>query len=619
MRRLYDIHGGIHPPSNKAQSLTRPIRQAPLAQELVLPLEQHMGAAAEPIVAIGEQVLKGQTIARATGTISVALHAPTSGEIVAIGMRAFPHPSGMDAMAIVLRPDGAERWIERATPPEWPTRSREELLDAIRDAGIAGLGGAGFPAAVKLAPGPARRVRTLIVNGAECEPYITADESLMIERSAEVAEGARIIAWLLEAEETLIAIEDDKPRAIAAMRAAADASQDVVVIPAKYPSGGEKQLIQILTGQEVPAGKLPADIGLHCQNVGTAAAVYRAVVLGEPLLSRITTVTGGAIGEPGNFEVLFGTPMQLLLDAAGCDHDRLSRLLMGGPMMGFALRDGSLPVIKTTNCILAASAGELASEDDEGPCIRCGLCSEACPVSLLPQQLYWYARSEDQAGLEKHQLFDCTECGACAWVCPSNIPLVQYFRAAKATLRQSHEQHEKAEHARQRFEQRQARLEREEQAREARRKARKSAAPPAAASATDASATTAPSAADEAARRAREVEAAVERVKAKKLANMSEPTRDIVGAAIERAREKALERAAAPQAATPKAPPTREMLENRLAVTEKKLLRSAEKLAEARAEHDQATIEVLERTRKDMLERRDQLRAELGLATEPWN
>lgn len=645
MRRLHDIHGGVHPPAHKAQSLTRAIARAPLPEELVLPLSQHTGAPSEPIVTVGDQVLKGQMIARATATLSVALHAPTSGEIVAIAPRPLPHPSGMDGMAIVLRADGAERWIERTAPRDWRGRSREEALAAIRDAGIAGLGGAGFPTAVKLAPGAARRVRTLILNGAECEPYITADESLMIERAADVVEGARIIAWLLDAEETLIAIEDDKPRAIAAMRAAADPRQEVVTFPAKYPSGGERQLIRILTGMEVPAGKLPVDIGVSCHNVGTAAAVYRALVHAEPLISRIVTVTGGAVTLAGNFEVLLGTPMRVLLDMAGCDHARLSRLLMGGPMMGFAPPDDTLPVIKTTNCVLAATAGELTTEDDEGPCIRCGQCSEVCPSSLLPQQLYWYARAEDHAGLEKHHLFDCIECGACAWACPSDIPLVQYFRASKSAIRESREQQNKAEVARQRFEQRQARLEREEHAREARRKERKAAAPPPGAAPAPTPAPTAAGAAaaggeapqveptgtasceptmpvnassDAAAQRAREVEAAIERARAKKLANTQEPTRSIVSEAIERARQQALERAAATPAAAPQAPPPREVLQNRLAVTEKKLLRSAEKLAEeeASANPDQATLELLNRTRADLLKRRDTLRAELGMTAQ---
>lgn len=627
MRRLHDIHGGIHPPANKAQSLTRPIIVAPIPEALVLPLGQQAGADAEPIVTVGDKVLKGQMIARPGAAISAALHAPTSGEVVAIEPRPLPHPSAMDAPSIVLRADGKDTWITHGTPPDWHGRSRDEVLEAIRDAGIVGLGGAGFPTATKLSPGPSRQVHTLILNGAECEPYITADESLMVERAATILEGVRIMAWLLDARETLVAIEDDKPRAIAAMQAAANAGQEIVVIPAKYPSGGERQLIRILTGKEVPSGSLPADIGISCQNVGTAAAVERALIHGEPLISRITTVTGGAITAPGNFEVLLGTPMHVLLDSAGCDRNRLSRLLMGGPMMGFALPNDTMPVIKSTNCILAAAPGELATEDDEGPCIRCGLCSEACPASLLPQQLYWYSRSENQAGLEKHGLFDCIECGACAWACPSDIPLVQYFRASKATIRDSREKQRKAEVARERFEQRQTRLEREESAREARRKERKPAVapipetplPPATPQATTALATPveapppAPAAVDP---RLRQVEEAVERAKARKLANTTGATRDIVGEAIERARLQALERVGSAASPAPKPPPSREELEHRLMVLEKKLLRSGEKIVEAEAEGDEATLEVLRRTREDMLKRRAQLHEQLGMPAE---
>lgn len=620
MRRLHDIHGGIHPPASKAQSLTRPIITAPIPEELVLPLGQQAGADAEPIVTVGNRVLKGQMIARPGAAISAALHAPTSGEIVTIGPRPLPHPSGMDAPAIVLRADGNDTWIAHATPPNWRDRSRDEVLDAIRDAGIVGLGGAGFPTATKLSPGPSRQVRTLILNGAECEPYITADESLMIERAVAILEGARIMAWLLDASETLIAIEDDKPRAIAAMQTAADAGQEIVVIPAKYPSGGERQLIRILTGKEVPSGSLPADIGISCQNVGTAAAVERAIVHGEPLISRITTVTGGAVSAPGNFEVLLGTPMRVLLDRAGCDRNRLSRLLMGGPMMGFVLPNDTMPVIKSTNCILAAEPGELSTEDDEGPCIRCGLCSEACPASLLPQQLYWYSRSENQAGLEKHGLFDCIECGACAWACPSDIPLVQYFRASKAAIRDNREKQRKAEIARERFEQRQARLEREESAREARRKERKPAAAPEAPPSPTAPLATpveasspAPAAVD---LRLRQVEEAVERAKARKLANTTGATRDIVGEAIERARLQALERVGSAAPPAPKPPPSREELAHRLTVLEKKLLRSGEKILEAEAEGDETTLAVLRRTREDMLKRRTQLHEQLGMPAE---
>jgi electron transport complex protein RnfC len=629
MRRLWDIHGGIHPPQNKAQSLRHPIARAPLPPELVLPLQQHSGAPAEPVVAVGEQVLKGQMIARASGALSAALHAPTSGEIVAIESRAVPHPSGMEGTAIVLRPDGAERWIERRPLADFRAHPREDVLAKIRDAGIAGLGGAGFPTALKLSTGPARRIRTLIINGAECEPYITADDMLMRERAAEVVAGARIMAWLLEAGETLIAIEDNKPEAIAAMRAAAGADLEVVPFPTKYPSGGEKQLIQIVTGQEVPSGGLPADIGICCQNVGTAAEIHRAVERGEPLIARITTVTGAALDEPRNFEVLLGTPISLLLATAGFHPERAARLVMGGPMMGFALPHAELPVVKTTNCVLVPTAAELPPPPPAQPCIRCGMCAQACPASLLPQQLFWYAQAEDRANLEKQHLFDCIECGACAWVCPSSIPLVQYYRASKAAVRQAREQQQKAENARRRFELRQARIEQQEKEKEVRRAARQHearkpaaataepvATPVAAAEPMQASAAAHAAAAltpdPRAAARASQVEAAVERVKAKKLAAAGDH-RDLVAHAIERARRQALERAAAMPAtpATAAAPPSRETLERRVATMEQKLLRATEKLAVAESAGETETAALLARARADLEKRLADARQEL--------
>jgi electron transport complex protein RnfC len=621
MRRLWDIHGGIHPPQNKSQSLRHPIARAPLPPELVLPLQQHSGAPAEPVVAVGERVLKGQLIARGGGALSAALHAPTSGEIVAIAPRAVPHPSGMEAMAIVLRPDGAERWTERRPIADYRAGTREDVLARIRDAGIAGLGGAGFPTALKLGPAPARRIRTLIINGAECEPYITADDMLMRERAAEVVAGARIIAWLLDALETLVAIEDNKPEAIAAMRAAAGDGIEVVPFPTKYPSGGEKQLIQILTGLEVPSGRLPADIGVCCQNVGTAAEIHRAVERGEPLISRVTTVTGAAVAEPRNFEVLLGTPMSFLLALAGFDAARAVRIVMGGPMMGFALPHAEVPVIKTTNCILAPTREELPPPPPPQPCIRCAMCAQACPASLLPQQLYWYSRAEDYANLEKQHLFDCIECGACSWVCPSNIPLVQYYRASKGAIRQNREQQRKAEIARRRFERRQARIESQEREKEARRAARQHdarATPGAAPAADEAAAAAVPAPDAAAAARASVVEEAVARVKAKKLAGAGEH-RDAVGEAIERARRLALERAAATPAtpAPAREPPSREALERKLATLEQKLLRATEKLAAAESAGDAATAELLARARDDLGRRLAEARREIDALAAP--
>ena len=477
MRKLYDFHGGIHPPENKQQSLTGPIRSAGIPPELILPLSQHAGAAATPVVAPGEKVLKGQVLAAASGIVSAPVHAPTSGVIAAIEERPVPHPSGLSAPCIVLTSDGEDRWMDLPAPADYRELDTPTLLERIREAGLAGMGGAGFPTAVKLTSGTHHSIDVLIINGTECEPYITADDSLMRERAADILEGVAVLRHILQPREVLIGVEDNKPEAIAALRAAiGDDPVEVAVFPTKYPSGGEKQLIEILTGRQVPSGGLPADIGVVCQNVGTAVAIRDAVVRGRPLISRITTVTGAAAAQPGNFEVLLGTPMHYLLQQAGWQPGQGSRLVMGGPMMGFTVTHPEAPLIKTSNCLLVPTEAELPAPPPAQACIRCGLCAEACPASLLPQQLFWFARGKEADKLEQHNLFDCIECGACAWVCPSHIPLVQYYRAAKADILQQRRDHEKAEHSRLRFEARQARLEREEAEREAKRAERKRAA-----------------------------------------------------------------------------------------------------------------------------------------------
>ena len=305
----------------------------------------------------------------------------------------------------------------------------------------------------------------------------------MRERPEEVLAGAAIVQWLLQPEETVLGIEDNKPAAIAALREASASLEeaigdaiDIAVIPTQYPSGGEKQLIEILTGRQVPSGGLPADIGAACINVGTCAAAFRALCRGEPLISRITTLTGGALAQPRNFEALIGTPVRCLLEEAGFDPARGARLVMGGPMMGFTLDTADVPVVKITNCILAPALGELPAPRPAQPCIRCGLCADACPASLLPQQLYWFAEGREYEKLERHNLFDCIECGACSWVCPSDIPLVQYYRAAKAEVSQLRRDQAKAEQSKARFEARQERVEREAAEREAQRAARRRAA-----------------------------------------------------------------------------------------------------------------------------------------------
>jgi electron transport complex protein RnfC len=483
MSKIWDIHGGIHPAENKQQSLTGPLQAVSLPDSLILPLSQHIGVPASPVVSVGDKVLKGQLIAAAKGFVSAPVHAPSSGIISAIEERAVPHVSGMQAPCIVIETDGHDRWIEHSAIADYRKQTAAELVAIIRDAGITGLGGAGFPSAVKLQPQQA--IDTLIINATECEPYITADDQLMRQRSADILIGIDILAHILgDPERVLIGIEDNKPEAQEALaKALADKSAnrhgpviDVVEFPTKYPSGGEKQLIQILTGKEVPSGKLPADLGIVCQNIGTTYAIYRAICHGEPLISRITTVTGKACNKPGNFEVLIGTPVAHLLEQAGFDDTLCPQLVMGGPMMGFALPSTAVPVVKATNCLLATTAEETPALPPAQACIRCGHCADVCPANLLPQQLYWHAQSRNYERLEAHHLGDCIECGACSYVCPSNIPLVQYYRAAKGEIRLINEEKQQSDRARIRFERHQARIEQEERDKAAKREARKLAA-----------------------------------------------------------------------------------------------------------------------------------------------
>jgi len=477
MTQLWDFAGGIHPAENKYISTTHPITKAGVPPLLVLPLQQHIGEPAEPCVAIGERVLKGQKVADITGGMGVPVHAPTSGTIESISLQPVPHPSGMSDWCITLRPDGQDEWITLSPIASYREQDRETILGLIREAGISGMGGAGFPTNIKLRPPKDRKVNTLILNGAECEPYITADDMAMREKADEILAGLRIMAWILRPERCVIAVEDNKPEAVAALRKAAEGTQtEIVVIPTKYPSGGEKQLIQILTGMEVPSGGIPADIGVMCQNVGTAIAVSAAIFRGEPLISRVTTVSGRAVADPGNFDVLIGTPIDYLLSRAGLDQDALHRLVLGGPMMGYTLDTPAVPVVKTTNCVIAATEEELPDPPLEQPCIRCAACAEVCPMELLPQQLFWYSKAGELDKAEHLNLFDCIECGICSYVCPSSIPLVQYYRAAKGEIRVQQAEQLKADRARERFEARQARLEREQQEKEQRRKDRAKAA-----------------------------------------------------------------------------------------------------------------------------------------------
>lgn len=515
MTPLQSFFGGLQLPANKRQSTGEPIRAAGLPAELIFPLQQSNGTALTPLVVAGQAVLKGEPIAAVDG---VPLHAATSGTVLAIEPRPIANADIAVAPCIVLQPDGADRWVEHRGIADYRALERAELLTRIRTAGIIGLGGAGFPTAAKLSAGLATSIDTLIINGVECEPYLSADDMLMRERAADVVGGAEILRHLLQPQRTVIAVEDDKPEAIAALRAVASGDLDVVAVPTRYPAGGEQQLIQVLTGREVPSGGLPMDIGIVCQNVGTAAAVHAAVIRGEPLLSRIVTVTGGACARPGNYEVLFGTPLSHLLAQSGFDATRCAQLLVGGPMMGYPLADTAAPVTGTTNCVLAATAAERPVHEPRA-CIRCGRCAEACPAALLPQQLYRFARAGDHAQLAAHHLFDCIECGACSYICPSHIPLVDYYRQAKSELLALEQERVAAIRAKARFEAHQQRIARDEAERDARRQARREAQ----ATAPVAPKPTETAAAAPADDRLSVVQAAIARTKAKKAALTGAP------------------------------------------------------------------------------------------------
>ncbi|MBJ9074814.1 electron transport complex subunit RsxC [Citrobacter amalonaticus] len=463
--KIWDFNGGIHPPEMKTQSNGTPLRQVPLAQRFVMPLKQHIGAEGELCVAEGQYVLRGQALTRGWGRM-LPVHAPTSGTVVAIAPHSTAHPSALAELSVIIDADGEDRWIEREGWQDYRSQSREALIERIHQFGVAGLGGAGFPTGNKL-KGGGDKIETLIINAAECEPYITADDRLMQDCAAQVVEGIRILAHILQPREVLIGIEDNKPQAISMLRAVLADARDISlrVIPTKYPSGGAKQLTQILTGKQVPHGGRSSDIGVLMQNVGTAYAVKRAIVDGEPITERVVTLTGEAVSRPGNVWARLGTPVKHLLNDAGFCPSADQMVIMGGPLMGFTLPWLDVPVVKITNCLLAPSATEMGEPQEEKGCIRCSACADACPADLLPQQLYWFSKGQQHDKATAHNIADCIECGACAWVCPSNIPLVQYFRQEKAELYAISQEEKRAAEAKARFEARQARLEREKAAR----------------------------------------------------------------------------------------------------------------------------------------------------------
>ncbi len=470
---LHAFEGGLSLATRKSMSTGTPIKAAPVCDRYVLPLQQHIGTISEPLVRPGERVRKGQKIARPGDVVSAAIHAPVSGTVVAIEQHDVAHPSGLPDTCIVIENDHRDDWVER-TPlaDDYNHTSSHDLRRLLRDKGIVGLGGATFPTDVKETE---THIETLILNGVECEPYITCDDMLMREKAGQILAGADIIGHIIKARHCVVAIEDNKPEAIDAMQQAIDADGtgffELAVVPTRYPSGGERQLIKIITGREVPQGRLPAEVDAMCHNVGTAFAVWQAIYEDRPLISRIMTVTGAGIGQPANLDVLIGTPMHRCVEACGGYRTTQGELIVGGPMMGFSLKHDHQPVVKASNCLLVLADEErqpASSRAAHLPCIRCGHCVDVCPARLLPQQLYWYASSRNLERAEAHHLFDCIECGCCAYVCPSDIPLVQYYRFAKMTIRQQEAERRASDIARQRHEAHQRREERQKREREAR-------------------------------------------------------------------------------------------------------------------------------------------------------
>lgn len=469
--KLWKIFGGLKLKGNKSMSMKHATQDAPLPKILTLPLKQHIGCATEPCVKVGDTVLKGQMIAEAKDYISTPIHAPSSGKIVAIEKHKVPHPSGISTDCIVLETDGKEQWLECKANANYRQLEANEVRNIIRDAGIVGLGGAGFPSYIKLNTEQTNAIDTLILNGAECEPYITCDAMLMQEQSRKIIDGLNVMRHALHARQCVIAVEDNKRAAHTMLVNALHEHEveyiDIIQVPTLYPAGGEKQLIKIITGKEVPSNGLPLNIGVVCHNVATAAAIADAVLEGKPLINRYVTVTGEGVDHPSNLNVLFGTPFSDLVNLCK-RNNKAEQFIMGGPMMGFEVYTDDIPVIKTSNCILVQA--KESKTEFVMPCIRCGKCAEVCPAQLLPQQLYWYARAKNFDKVQDHNIYDCIECGCCSYVCPSHIPLVQYYRFAKTEIYALEQEKEKSDIARQRHEFRQFRLERKKAENEERKR-----------------------------------------------------------------------------------------------------------------------------------------------------
>ncbi len=468
LNQLWDFPGGVHPAQKKELSNQSNIEALALPELFYVPVKQHIGIHGDLLVNEGDKVLKGQALTSREQAMSVPVHAPSSGTVKSIKEHVSAHPSGIPELTVCIEADGEDTWCDLKPILDYTKASKTDVIQAICDAGISGMGGAGFPTHIKSSN--VKPIEFLIINGIECEPYITSDDRLMREHAWQIRQGIDILVHILSPKQVIVAVEDNKPEAFETLSIACQQKENyhLISVPTKYPAGGEKQLIQVLTSREVPAHGLPVDVGCIMYNVGTCYAIADAIVEGKPLIERVVTLTGQGLSNAKNVWARLGTPVSHLIDSAAYDASKQkeARFIMGGPMMGFAITSLQTPVVKITNCILVPSDNELPHIDDERACIRCSACADACPASLLPQQLFWYSKAKELDKAEEYNLFDCIECGACAYVCPSEIPLVHYYRQAKADIRNQKEEKAKSDRAKIRFEARKARLQREKEERE---------------------------------------------------------------------------------------------------------------------------------------------------------
>jgi len=468
----FKINGGLELAAHKSAATSRPISQLPIPDQLLLPLGQHTGSMPKICVKVGAHVLKGQLLAAPDSNGSAAVYAPTSGTVTAINVQNIAHPSGLQDLCVTLIADGKDTWAKLVTQ-DWQHTDKQQLVDSLRLSGIASLASVTFPSQTKLGSTSLAKLHTLLINAVESEPYISCDDMLLRERAAEIVNGIAIMQYLLDAEQCIIAIEANKPEAALALTAACASWQQsaaatlaarapiaIKIVPALYPGGDTRLLTYRLLGIALASGTPTTDKGVQVLDIATVMAIYRYVTFGEPAISRIVSMTGN-VASPGNFEVLFGTPLKALVNAAGGAKADTTHFMMGGPMTGFDLTNSNVPVTAASNCIIAASAALFAPAAAVMPCIRCARCADACPINLQPQQLYPLAKSANFAGAKDQHLADCIECGCCDYVCPSNIPLVDYFRYAKSEMITADHAKAAADLARERYTFRLARLARE--------------------------------------------------------------------------------------------------------------------------------------------------------------